>query len=148
MRAAYVDTSCLVAVAFGEPGAHEVAAQLESYDRLFSANLLAAELRSALLREGVEGGEALLAGISWILPDRPLGEEIERVAAYGYLRGADLWHLACALYLAHDPETLTFATLDHRQGEVAASLGFAVAARGPAHPGGRGRGSETPGRRR
>jgi len=124
LRAAYVDTSCLVAIAFDEAGSREVAVKLAGYDRLLSSNLLAAEFRSTLPRESIEGGQDLLATLSWILPDRPLETEISRVAAHGYLRGADLWHLACALFLAEEPEQLDFATLDRRQGEVAASLGF------------------------
>lgn len=39
--------------------------RLERVDRLFSSNLLEAELRSALLREGVAGdGRELTAGIT------------------------------------------------------------------------------------
>lgn len=128
MRLAYVDTSCLVAVAFDEPGARQAARRLERVDRLFSSNLLEAELRSALLREGVEGdGRELTAGITWVFPNRPLTREIDRVTDMGYLRGADLWHLACALFLANDPGEIAFVTLDGRQGEVAAKLGFASA---------------------
>ncbi len=128
MRLAYVDTSCLVAVAFDEPGARQAARRLERVDRLFSSNLLEAELRSALLREGVEGdGRELTAGITWVFPNRPLTREIDRVTDMGYLRGADLWHLACALFLANDPGEIAFVTLDRRQGEVAAKLGFASA---------------------
>jgi hypothetical protein len=105
---AYVDTSCLVAIAFGESGARRVAARLGRFDRVFSSNLLEAELRSALIREGVSGDAArpLLAGI----------------AATGYVRGADLWHLACALFLEPDGRDLVFLTLDRRQAEVAARL--------------------------
>jgi len=53
VRLAYVDTSCLVAIAFEEPGADAVAARLLRFDRRFSSNLLEAELRSTLLREGL-----------------------------------------------------------------------------------------------
>ena len=42
----------------------------------------------------------------------------------GYVRGADLWHLACALYVAASPGELTFLTLDERQRTVAKALGF------------------------
>ena len=42
----------------------------------------------------------------------------------GYLRGADLWHLASALYLAGNPRNLPFITLDERQEVVARKLGF------------------------
>jgi predicted nucleic acid-binding protein len=124
VSAAYLDTSCLVAVAFGEPGHESLAARLDGVDQLFSSNLLEAELRAALRREGVGGGEALIDGLSWVLPDRPLTPEIEAVLGAGSLRGADAWHLACALYLSPDPGDLEFLTLDRRQGAVAASLGF------------------------
>jgi predicted nucleic acid-binding protein len=126
MRAAYVDTSCLLAIAFEELGAEDATARLLGYDRLFSSNLLEAEFRAGLLREKVAGGDASLAGISWILPDRPLGDEIEKVLSHGYLRGADLWHMACALFLAGEPEHLDFVTLDRRQQDIAARLGFNV----------------------
>jgi hypothetical protein len=46
------------------------------------------------------------------------------VLEHGYLRGADLWHLACALFVVDEPDMLTFLTLDTRQQEVAAALGF------------------------
>ena len=42
----------------------------------------------------------------------------------GYLRGADLWHVACALYVAPKPSDVFFITLDERQAEVAAALEF------------------------
>ena len=35
-----------------------------------------------------------------MLPDRPLTHECTKALTAGYLRGADLWHVACALYLA------------------------------------------------
>ncbi len=41
-------------------------------------------------------------------------------------RGADLWHLACALWIAPDARGLAFVTLDKRQREVARKLGFAL----------------------
>ncbi len=63
-------------------------------------------------------------GISWIIPDRSLAEELKSVAKAGYLRGADLWHLACACYLAPNPKEIAFLTLDARQREVAERLGF------------------------
>jgi predicted nucleic acid-binding protein len=124
---AYVDTSCLVAIAFGEPGARGLAARLGALDRVLSSNLLEAELRSALSREGLPGEAArpLLAGITWVHPDRPLTRELDRITGAGYLRGADLWHLACALFLVPDGRDLAFVTLDRRQAAVAARLGFA-----------------------
>lgn len=123
MKVAYVDTSCLVAVLLGEPGGREMARRLKSQDELVAANLLEAELRSVLAREGVTT-DAMALGVSWIVPDRPLSAEIARVLAAGSVRGADCWHLAAALYLAPDPSELTFLTLDRRQRDVALAVGF------------------------
>ena len=86
---AYVDTSCLVAIAFAEAGAARRAGRLRRFER-------------------------------------PLTAEFERMVDAGYLRGADLWHLTNALFLAPERRGLTFLTLDRRQRAVAAQLGFAV----------------------
>lgn len=125
MRVAYVDTSCLVAIAFGEKGATALARRLEGFDELVSSNLLEAELRASFSREKIPTDSPMLGWISWILPNRPLSREITEVLSAGYLRGADLWHLACALYLIDSPRDLSFVTLDDRQGTVAYRLGFA-----------------------
>lgn len=125
MSTAYVDTSCLVAIAFAEAGWESVARELEVFDALLSSTLLEAELRSVLEREGRQPlAEPLLAELSWVHPPRALSQELQRVITHGYLKGADLWHLACALYTANDPDELTFASLDQRQATVAAELGF------------------------
>lgn len=124
MNVGYVDPSCLVAVAFAEPGYEALVARLEGLDQLYSSNLLEAELRAAFQREGVDADGGLLGRLSWVLPDRALSPEIGTVLAAGYLRGADLWHLACALYLSPDPRELAFLTVDRQQGAVAAAMGF------------------------
>lgn len=125
MSSAYVDTSCLVAIALGEPGWERTAATLDGFDRLVASNLLEAELRSVLQREDRSlVADPLLHEITWILPPRPVTAELERVAADGYLRGPDLWHLACALFAVREPAEITFATLDRRQAEVARTIGF------------------------
>ena len=125
MRLGYIDSSCLVAIAFGEAGAARVARRLERLDRLFASNLLEAELRSALAREEVSADPAgLLSGITWVYPNRPLSGEFGRILVEGYVKGADLWHLACALFLAPEPKDLAFLTLDTRQEEIARKLGF------------------------
>ncbi len=126
MKVAYVDTSSMVAVAFGERGATAVARRLRAFDELVSSNLLEAELRGAFAREEVPFVDELIVPLTWILPDRPLSAELRHALMAGYMRGADLWHLATALYLAEDPGDLTFVTLDQRQQDVAASLGFLV----------------------
>ncbi len=126
MKAGYVDTSCLVAIAFDEPERAEVASRLGDHDMLLSSNLLEAEFRAALARESADLDEALFSWITWVLPDRPLSAEITRVLGTAYLRGADLWHLSMAIYVTPDPTDLTFLTLDRRQKEVAEALGFRV----------------------
>lgn len=124
MKAAYVDTSCLVSIGFAEPGSTALKKKLGRFDRLFSANLLEAELHSAMVRERVVPTPDLTAAISWIMPDRPLHGEIAQVLAAGYVRGADCWHLAAALFLAEGASAISFLTLDERQGSVARTLGF------------------------
>ena len=100
--------------------------RLREHDVLLSSNLLEAELRATLVREAAEVDEALFSWIKWVLPDRPLSVEIIRVLRAGYLRGADLWHLATAMYVTPEPRDLTFLTLDRRQEKVAEELGFKV----------------------
>jgi len=124
VTAAYVDTSYLVSIAFGERGASEQIRRLGSFGELLATNLLEAELRAAFRREQIDSPPNLLHLISWVVPNRTLSLEIGRVLAHGYLRGADLWHLAAALYVADDPSTLTFLTLDQPQRLVANALGF------------------------
>jgi PIN domain nuclease of toxin-antitoxin system len=124
MKAAYVDASCLVAIAFGEAGAAGARGSILAYDELFSSNLLEAELRSALSREKVtaDPGE-LLSAISWVYPDRPLTAEISQILDAGYVRGAGLWHLAVALFV--DPTCeIDFLSLDVQQSEVSRRVGF------------------------
>ena len=124
MSVAYVDTSVIVAVAFGEDGAEDLARNLAGYSRLVSSNLLEAELRAACRREGRPVPAHLLARIGWILAHRPLSAEMETALEAGGLRGADLWHVASALYATPEPEAIAFVTLDRRQAGVAATLGF------------------------
>ncbi len=126
MNATYVDSSALVAVAFNQVGAAEVADRLRSHDRLYSSNLLEAELRSACAREELVLDPTYLDRIEWLFPDRPLESEMNAVLAAGYLRGADLWHVANALYAFPRPAEVGFFTLDERQRTVAAKLGFQV----------------------
>ncbi|HEY6104243.1 MAG TPA: PIN domain-containing protein [bacterium] len=127
MKLAYVDTSCLVAIAFDEPGSHRLARRLEGYDRLLASNLLEAELRSAFVREKVDRpAEPLLTWMTWVHANRPLTPEYERIIRAGYIKGADMWHLAHAIFLAPDGMGLDFMTLDQRQREVASMLGLGV----------------------
>jgi hypothetical protein len=86
-----------------------------------------AEVRSALLREGVEDiGKEVFRAITWLYATRALTREFERVLSAGYLKGADLWHLACALLVAPEPGEISFLTLDRRQREIASAIGFSA----------------------
>lgn len=107
MRLAYLDTSCPLAITFREPGFEQVAERIRSFDMVFSANLLEAEMRSALTREKLTTAPDF-SKVRWIFPSRPMTGEIRRVLEHGYVRGADLWHLACALLLAPEPSEITF----------------------------------------
>ena len=126
MSVAYVDSSALAAIAFDEPHASTLASRMDGFDRLVSSNLLEAELRAAFLREKLDFQASIVLGIDWILPDRTLTSEFKIVLDAGYLRGADLWHVATAMYVASGLPRLSFATLDAQQGEVAEALGFTV----------------------
>ena len=124
MSAAYVDTSAIVSVAFVEPGAEEIVRRLRGFRDLISSNLLEAELRSVCAREGKPFPDDLVSRFIWVHPDRPLSREMRAALRAGYLRGADLWHVACALRVARRPSAVSFITLDERQAEVAAALNF------------------------
>lgn len=126
MSAAYVDTSCIVAAAFGESPASKVVARLSRFDRVLSSPLLEAELWSVLAREGREITDHFSSAIEFVIVERPLSAEVRRVLDAGYLRGADCWHLATALYLAPNPNELTFLSLDGAQRKVAKTLGFRI----------------------
>lgn len=126
MSVAYVDTSALVAIAFGERGGAAAARRLSGISRLLASNLLEAELRAAFVREGQEFEDGFISGIEWVLPDRTLAPEFTKVLDAGHLRGADLWHVAVALYVTVPGSGMSFITLDRRQRSVAAALGFLV----------------------
>lgn len=125
---AYVDTSVLAAILFREPGAEEIHERLRDFDTLFSSNLLEAELRAAGAREDIPTAKitASLESMEWVFPNRSLQQELERTLAVGYVRGADLWHLSCALYVSHALAPVTFVTLDRRQRDVAEAVGLTV----------------------
>ena len=124
MSVAYIDASAIVALAFGEDGAASLAETLAGHSRLVSSNLLEAELRAACGREGQPVPTHLLDRIGWIHTDRPLSAEMKAALVVGHLRGADLWHVATALYAAPEPRAISFVTLGRRQAKVAGGLGF------------------------
>lgn len=113
-----------MSIVLAQPGSTATLKKLTRFDRLVSANLLQAELVSVLRREKLHPTPDLVAALHWIIPNRPLNDEITQVLDAGYVRGADCWHLATALYLAPEPDDISFLTLDARQAEVAEALGF------------------------
>ena len=125
---AYVDASAAVAVALEEPGWEQTARRLTSFPVLLSANLLEAEVRSVYAREGLQYDPGVVSSIGLVHPNRSLGPELAKALEIGgYLKGADLWHMATALYV--DETTvgrMAFITLDNKQRAVATNLGFAI----------------------
>ncbi len=126
MKFAFVDSSVLLAIAFNERTAPLMSEKLSAFDAIFASPLAEAEVRCAGQREKRSVDPSLLAPLKWVQPDRMLSAEILRVLDAGYVRGADCWHLATALFHAADPAEIVFLTLDNRQREVAAKLGFAT----------------------
>jgi hypothetical protein len=108
-------------------GREQLERKLDGFTTLYSSNLLEAELRAALHRENVDpAAMGTLDWLSWVLPDRALGPELERVLAAGTLRGADLWHVACCLFLVGRAGPATFVTADERQAAVAGAAGLEI----------------------
>ena len=126
MATVYVDSSALLAITFNEEGGVGARRQLAEYSRLVSSNLLEAETRAAFARESRAFEDSSLYGIEWILPEHALTREIARVLSAGYVKGADAWHLAAALYATLELDVAAFITLDAQQRRVAEALGFEV----------------------
>jgi predicted nucleic acid-binding protein len=130
VKRAYVDTSALVAVHFGEPQRPRVLAVLRAHEALISTSLLTAEMLATLRRANlpVASADLLLGRIERFAAPDDLRAECEQALAVGALRGADLWHVAGALRLAgRYRKRLTFCSLDVEQRRVAAGLGFPIA---------------------
>ena len=127
MSAAYVDSSFAVAIVLGEPRARNLVRIVERFDEIVASDLLLAEVLSAAAREGVplEAVLEALEDLSLVLPDRTLRAEIQEILALGRLRGADLWHLACAMFVAGEARSeVSFLSRDEPQRRLARRLGF------------------------
>jgi len=124
LKAAYIDTSLLIGLRFQKSAPATVRAVLQ-YE-LFASELLITEALAFGKRESIDPSLIWEAfkGLSWIIPEGSIAKECHRVTQVGYARGADLWHLACACFLSPNPGDLTFLTLDERQRNLAAQLGF------------------------
>lgn len=127
MSAAYLDSSFLLSIVFGEPRAATHRRILARHERLISSDLIVAECLSAAARERVDRTAviAALRPIDLVMPARSLAHEMTAALDEGYLRGADLWHVACAMFLAGDDrKSLPFLSRDESQRQVAKGLGF------------------------
>jgi predicted nucleic acid-binding protein len=120
----FVDSSVLVAVALTQADAASAQERLLGADRRWASPLLRAEYAAACVRERLEAPPEPLSWLHWTTDAGSLTREIDAVLSTGYVRGADCWHLATALWLAPEPSELTFFTLDTRQRQVADRLGF------------------------
>jgi predicted nucleic acid-binding protein len=124
---AYLDTSFFVAILLGEPGAARLQRILAMHDRVLTSDLLVAEALAAAAREGIdiELLRPALSAVTLVLPSRSLEGELRRSLELGRLRGADLWHVACALFVAGStPGDLAFLSRDAAQRAIARRLGF------------------------
>jgi uncharacterized protein with PIN domain len=128
VRTAYVDSSCFVAIALREPGYEQVSERLASFDRWVSSMLTEAEVLAVLRRhKSSDDGSKLLYGVAWLPVKRQLTTRISRVLDQGVaLKGADVWHLASALYATPRPSLMSFLSLDAGQRKASQQLGFQV----------------------
>ncbi len=124
MSIAYVDTSYFIGLTIGDAEAVKRSHRLPSDTQFISSNLLEAEARSVFAREKIDFPDDLFSSIHFVMPDRRMTKEITRVLESYYLRGADLLHLATALFALLEPGNAVFATLDNKQENAAAALGF------------------------
>jgi hypothetical protein len=116
-----------VAIVLGEPEAPRLQRILAAQDRILTSDLSVAEALAAAMREGVDVDllRPALSSVTLILPSRSLEEEMRWALEFGRLRGADLWHVACALFVAGSVRSdLTFLSRDAAQRTVARRLGF------------------------
>lgn len=127
MSVAYLDSSFLLAILLQEPRHRSLQATLARFDDWIAGDLLIAEVLATASRERLPLDRVLSAveSIGLVFPDRSLEDEMREVLGHGQLRGADLWHLACALHVARDArDSLAFLSRDIPQRELARRLGF------------------------
>ena len=128
MKAAYLDTSFLIAILFQEASYKKHERRLKSFDTVLCANLLESETLSTVYREGFKSQAVskIFESFFWIsIPER-LSSSLELVFSKSYLRGADAHHLASALWIVGVENTSEchFLSLDKNQLEAAKKLGF------------------------
>ena len=127
MSTAYLDSSFLLSMILNQTDSSGLRIVLSQYDRVVSGDLIVAECLSVARRESfdVDAVLAVLGSVDLVHPSRSLASEIRHALNEAYLRGADLWHVACALFVATDsPSTIAFLSRDRSQRRVASHLGF------------------------
>jgi predicted nucleic acid-binding protein len=124
----YIDTSVLVSVFFKEDVSSKYLNFFSKKYQLISSSLMLAEFYSVLNREKVEiaFSQDLLSYIQIINLIDDLDYYLKEVLDHGYLKGADLFHLAVAHQLSPYGEELFFLTADKQQARIATKLGFKV----------------------
>lgn len=122
----YVDSSVVLTIFFREQGYQNYQALFTPANELVSSCLIEAESLAAIVREKCDFSDIMpiLDRISLCFPDRSLRVECFGILSKGYCRGADLLHLATALYLDPAGKELGFLTADKNQKNIAAKLGF------------------------
>lgn len=129
MAVAYVDSSVIVAMALRQPGRSAIERALARSSHAVTAEFTEAEVASALRRvELPHDPEPWMHAIRILHATRSLRREIRAVLNRRYLRGADCWHLATALWFQTTRGVaLEFVTMDKTQGDAARALGLRVA---------------------
>ena len=124
MKTIYVDTSVIAGILLENPGHEKYQNSIQNEDRIVSSALLEAELCSVAAREKISPKELekFLIGIELIHTTRSLLKEYRRILTSGYVKGADAFHIATALYLDPELKELKFLTADSRQKEVIKKL--------------------------
>jgi predicted nucleic acid-binding protein len=121
----YVDSSAITSILLSQSAYPNLQSRLMR-GGLFSSLLLEAEVFSALRRESLsfEEFDQFRELILWIKPTRPLQPEITEVLRRAYLRGADAFHLASAIYAFKNRQDVEFCSLDKSQRSAAETCGF------------------------
>lgn len=119
----YIDSSVVVASLFDElPNNKKI---WGSSDNFLSSFILESEVLSTAKREGLDLDlvKKELKKISFVRTESLLAQLTE-IFKVGYLRGADAFHLATAMWIQGKHSGLKFYTLDKRQIAIASMFGF------------------------
>lgn len=126
---AFVDTSVIVFLLLEAKPEDKLYNLLKEYRYLVSSNLMEAELYSVAKRERIDlqFPRKIIRTVTVLHPTKSLTDECERVVNVGYLRGADLYHVAVALACYSSiVSQVDFITLDLSQRAIAKALGFTI----------------------